>query len=103
MYNTAFLKKLFIFCGFFILFSCDKDYNVVGEDLIGDNNFELGKYYSPVKAYNQGTGVVQSNNLPINAFGFYTNDAFGTTAASFATKVSLAAVNPTRVLMALQE
>nr|WP_315158416.1 DUF4270 domain-containing protein [uncultured Flavobacterium sp.] len=95
MYNTAFLKKLFIFCGFFIFFSCDKDYNVVGEDLIGNNNFVLTKEYYPVKAYNQRTGVVQSNNLPINAFGFYTNDAFGTTAASFATQVSLAAVNPT--------
>jgi Domain of unknown function (DUF4270) len=95
MYNTSFLKKLFILCGFFILFSCDKDYNVVGEDLIGDNNFELGKYYSPVKAYNQGTGVIQSNNLAINALGFYTNTAFGTTAASFATQVSLATANPT--------
>lgn len=95
MYTTAFLKKLFVFCGFLLLFSCDKDYNLVGEDLIGDNNFDLGKYYSPVKAYNQKTGVVQSNNLAINALGIYTNNAFGTTTASFVTQVSLSAVNPT--------
>jgi hypothetical protein len=95
MYTTAFLKKLFVFCGFLLLFSCDKDYNLVGEDLIGDNNFDLGKYYYPVKAYNQKTGPVQANNLPINALGFYTNPAFGTTAASFVTQVVLSEVNPT--------
>lgn len=95
MYNTSFIKKLSILCGFFILFSCDKDYNVVGEDLIGDNNFELGKYYSAVKAYNQGTGVVQTDNLAVNALGTYTNAAFGTTTASFATQLTLADVNPT--------
>lgn len=95
MYTTAFLKKLFVFCGFFILLSCDKDYNIVGDDLIGDNNFDLGKYYSPVKAYNQKTGSVQANNLPINALGFYTNAAFGTTEANFVTQVTLSSVNPT--------
>ncbi|MEM0577195.1 DUF4270 domain-containing protein [Flavobacterium polysaccharolyticum] len=95
MYNTTFFKKLFIICGFFILFSCDKDYNVIGEDLIGDNNFELGKYYYPVKAYNQATGAVQSDNLAVNALGTYTNPAFGTTSASFATQLTLASVDPT--------
>ncbi|MGL5111222.1 MAG: DUF4270 domain-containing protein [Flavobacterium sp.] len=95
MYTTAFFKKLFVFCVFFALCSCDKEYNIVGEDLIGDNNFDLGKYYSPVKAYSQKTGPVQSNNLPINALGFYTNPAFGSTEASFVTQVALSAVNPT--------
>jgi Domain of unknown function (DUF4270) len=94
MYNTAFLKKLFILCGFFILFSCDKDFNVVGEDLIGNNNFDLAKEYYPVKAYNQKTGVVQTDNLVINALGFYTNAAFGTTSASFATQLTLEKANP---------
>lgn len=95
MYNTAFLKKLIFICGFFVFFSCDRDYIIVGEDLIGDNNFLLGRYYSAVKAYNQGTGAVQSNNLPINTLGIYTNTAFGTTTANFATQVELASVNPT--------
>ena len=47
MYNTAFLKKLIFICSFFMFFSCDKDYNVVGEDLLGDNNFELkGSFFT---------------------------------------------------------
>jgi hypothetical protein len=95
MYTTAFLKKLFVFCAFFLLISCDKEYNLVGEDLIGDNNFDLGKEYFTVKAYNQKTGVVQTNNLAVNALGVYTNAAFGTTTASFVTQVTLSAVNPT--------
>lgn len=95
MYNTALVKKVFILCGFFILFSCDKDYNVIGEDLIGASNFKLDKEYFAVKAYNQGTGVVQSDNLAVNALGTYTNAAFGTTSASFATQLSLASVSPT--------
>ncbi|MGL2988430.1 DUF4270 domain-containing protein [Flavobacterium sp. RSSA_27] len=94
MYNTAFLKKLFLLCSFFILFSCDKDFNVVGEDLIGNNNFDLVKEYYSVKAYNQKTGVVQTDNLPINALGFYTNATFGTTSASFATQLTLEKANP---------
>lgn len=95
MYNTTFLKKLIFICSFLMFVSCDKDYNVVGEDLIGENNFELGKYYSSVKAYNQSTGVIQSDNLPINSLGIYTNAAFGTTTASFATQVELASIDPT--------
>lgn len=95
MYTTAFLKKLFVFCGLFLLISCDKEYNLVGEDLIGDNNFDLGKEYFTVKSYNQKTGSVQSNNLPINALGMFTNPAFGTTTANFVTQVTLSAVNPT--------
>ena len=92
MYNTALIKKVFILCGFFMLFSCDKDFNVVGEGLIGASNFKLDKYYSAVKAYNQSTGAVQSDNLLVNAFGTYTNAAFGTTSASIAAQLSLASV-----------
>lgn len=94
MYNSAFLKKLFILCSFFILCSCDKDYNIVGEDLIGNNNFKLEKNYYPVLAYNQKTGAVQSNNLPINALGIFTNSPFGTTTASFVTQISLGTISP---------
>ena len=63
--------------------------------MIGDNNFELGKEYYAVKAYNQSTGAIQSDNLPINTLGMYTNAAFGTTTASFATQVELVSVDPT--------
>lgn len=89
MYQTAFLKKYVLLFVFFALVSCDKEFNAVGDDLIGDNNFDLGKYYSSVKAYNQKTGALQTNNSPINALGIYTN-GFSTTTASYATQLALA-------------
>ncbi len=77
------------------MYSCDKDYNAIGGDLIGEDHFDLSTYTSNVIAYNQKIGPVQSNNLPVNALGIYTNPAFGTTTANFATQLSLGSSNPT--------
>ena len=87
------LIPLVVSITFFV--SCDKDYNTIGDTLIGENHFELDKYSSNVLAYNQKTGPVQSNNLPINPLGIYDNPAFGKTSANFATQLTLASVNPT--------
>jgi hypothetical protein len=52
------LKKSFFKTISFLLFtvlfiSCDKEYNVVGADLIGDSSFDLAKYEYAVVAYNK--------------------------------------------------
>jgi hypothetical protein len=79
---------------FFI--SCDKDFNEIGSDVIGENNFGFERNTtSTVVAFNQPTGVVQSNNLPINALGIYNNPLFGKTKANFVSQVQMASVNPT--------
>lgn len=77
-----------------LLYSCDKDYNAIGGDLIGDNHFDLSTYTSNVTAYNQKITAVQSNNLAINGLGIYANPAFGTTTASFATQLGLETLSP---------
>lgn len=89
MYNNSYFKKMLVLASIIILYSCDKNYNEIGGNLIGDNHFGLTSYTSDVTAYNQKTGAVQSNNLAINALGVYVNPAFGTTTASFATQLSL--------------
>ena len=95
MYNNSFFKQI-LFVAIVIFFvSCDKEYNEVGADLIGQNNFALKDTTLAVVAYNQKIGAIQSNNLPLNALGIYDNPAFGTTTASFATQVSLSSLNPT--------
>lgn len=95
MYNNSFFKQI-LFVAIVIFFvSCDKEYNEVGADLIGQNNFALKDTTLAVVAYNQKIGAIQSNNLPVNALGIYDNPAFGTTTASFATQVSLSSLNPT--------
>ncbi|HEY6144462.1 MAG TPA: DUF4270 domain-containing protein [Flavobacterium sp.] len=94
MRNSIFFKSFLLFVSVVFFVSCDKDYNEVGDALIGENHFDLEKGNFIVTANNEKTGPVQSNNLPINALGIYNNQAFGKTTASFVTEVVLATVNP---------
>jgi hypothetical protein len=94
MLKNSFFKTIpFLF--FIVLFnSCDKEFNVIGEDLIGDNSFDIQKQEFPVIAYNQKLGPIQSNNLEVNALGIYDNPSFGTTKANFVTQLTLPSTNP---------
>jgi hypothetical protein len=95
MYNNSFFKKILLVACVTFLYSCDKDYNSIGDGLIGDNHFDFVKYSSNVVAYNQKVGPIQSNDLTINALGIFDNVAFGTTTANFATQIILESINPT--------
>lgn len=80
---------------FIVLFiSCDKEFNVAGVDLIGENSFDIKKAEFSVVSYNQKLGPIQSNNMAINALGVYNNPSFGTTKATFVTQMSLALYSP---------
>ncbi|MFD2908776.1 DUF4270 domain-containing protein [Flavobacterium ardleyense] len=86
-----FLKITVALAIVFTTLSCDKDYNSVGSDIVGDDHFDLEKYeVENLIAYSKATGAVQSNNLPINSLGVYENPALGTTTASFVTQLQLA-------------
>ncbi|MCF6129356.1 DUF4270 domain-containing protein [Flavobacterium sp. AS60] len=96
MYKKSFLRPILIVGLITIIFaSCDKDFNELGTDIVGDNHFgfEVDSTLT-VKAYNQKLGAIASNNLPINPLGFYSNPAFGTTQANFVTQVELSSINP---------
>lgn len=95
MHNNSIFKQILLVVSVVLFVSCDKDYNVIGDGLIGENHFDLAKETYDVVAYNQKIGPVQSNNLPINALGIYDNPAFGKTTANFATQLTLATVGPT--------
>lgn len=77
------------------MYSCDKDYNSIGSNLIGDNHFDLLQYSSNVVAYNQKMGAVASNNLAVNNLGIYNDPAFGKTTAHFAAQLNLGTIAPT--------
>ncbi|MDY0090306.1 MAG: DUF4270 domain-containing protein [Flavobacteriaceae bacterium] len=77
-----------------VLISCDKDFNTVGSDIIGENNFDFLAYRdSELKAYNLNLGAVQSNNLTINPLGVFNNSVFGKTTAHFVTQLELSSTN----------
>jgi hypothetical protein len=96
MQNNFFLKYILLGCISLLLIACDKDFNEIGSDIIDDDHFGLlYNEATTVAAYNQSVGSIQSNNLPINALGYYNNPYFGKTKASFVSQVELASVNPT--------
>ena len=87
MRNNSFFKIVFLAITTVFLASCDKDFNSIGGDLIGDEHFGLEHKYYDVLSYNQKLGSVQSNNLPVNPLGVYEDAVFGTTEASFVTQL----------------
>jgi len=96
--KTNFLKTILFIATTVVLISCDKDFNNIGGDIIGDEHYGMNKYSQDsltVNAYTKTTGVVDSKNLDINPLGIYVNPVFGTTVANFATQVQLASVAPT--------
>jgi hypothetical protein len=89
-----FFFKSFLF-GFVVVFiSCDKEFNEIGADLVDSDHYQFTRENFPVIAYNQSLGPVQTNNLPINALGYYNNPVFGKTKASFVTQLELGTINP---------
>ena len=96
MYKKSFLQPILLGLITLLFASCDKDFNELGTDIVGDDHFGSEKNTDlTIKAYNQKLGAVASNNLAINPLGFYQNPAFGTTEANFVTQVEMASVNPT--------
>lgn len=95
MYNTSFFKKILLIATVALFYSCDKEFNSIGDDIIGDSNFDLDSTSYKVNTYNQKVTPVASNNLPINALGIYDNPVFGETVANFNTQVALESYSPT--------
>lgn len=99
MNKTIFFKKLstVIVVLFFlsIFVACDKDFNTIGSDVVGDENFNFESISLPVTAFNQKVDAVQTSNLPINQLGIYNSSVFGRTTANFVTQLNLATVKPT--------
>ena len=95
MKYNAIVKSIFTLTTVLFLASCDRDFNTVGANFVGDEHFGLEHYQAGITTRNQVTGAVQSNNLPVTYFGYYNNPAFGKTTASFATQLGLSVNNPT--------
>lgn len=94
--KKSFLKISSLLLFSIVLVSCDKDFNSLDSDVIGDNNFDLELYdEASIIAYSKATPPIQTNNLPINSLGVYNNSVFGKTKAQFVTQVELASPNPT--------
>lgn len=91
--NTYTKAALLFFA--FIFISCDKDFNTLGSDIVGDEHFNFTEYFAEnLNAYVEGTGPVQTNNLALNSLGIYKNPVFGTTKAHFVSQIEMGTPNP---------
>lgn len=95
MINNKFFKGLAIALTAIFAVSCDKDYNSIGSDIIGNEHFTFGdgELFS-VRAYNQKTGSIQTDNLPLNQLGIINSSTFGSTTAHFVTQLEMVLTNP---------
>ena len=92
---NSFFKTFLLGLSLVLFASCDKDFNEVGTNIIGDDHYDFDvDSTKTVVAYNPPFGAVQTNNLPTNALGYYNHPVFGKTKASFVTQVELIAANP---------
>jgi hypothetical protein len=77
------------------LTSCDQEFNEMGSGIVDGDHFAfLPDNLSTVRAYSLPVDVLQSNNLPINSLGIYSNPVFGKVRANFVTQIELATLNP---------
>jgi len=90
MYKTSFFKKSLLAVMAVFLYSCDKDFNAIGDGLVGDDHFGLESEKYDVLAFNQEVTPIQSSTMTPNALGIFDNPLFGTTTANFVTQVGLA-------------
>jgi len=95
MNKNSFIKHLLFVLAVVFFASCDNDFNVLGTDIVGIDNFELEKMEYPVRTTNIELGAVETTNLPVNPLGVYNNPVYGLTHANFATQLQLATINPT--------
>ena len=90
MTNSSFLKKLLFALSVVFFVSCDKDFNTLGSDIVGDDiHSNTSRLEVGVVAYDRPTGAVQSNNLPLNQLGILDNPVFGKTVSHFVTQVQI--------------
>ena len=95
MNKISLIKKFVLLFSVVFFASCDKEFNTIGSEIVGDDYFNFTKEELAVTAANFATGPVQTNNLTLNSLGAYHDPAFGTTTAHYVTQAELPFANVT--------
>ncbi|TYA60128.1 DUF4270 domain-containing protein [Formosa maritima] len=66
--------------------ACDNDYNSLESDIQGIENFHTDNDVFPIVAYNKKVNPVQTNNLPSNFLGVYTDPIYGQSVTNIITQ-----------------
>lgn len=96
MKKTSFLKRfaLLIFTSLVVL-ACHEDYAPVGNEVIGDPNFDFQLYdLATIKAYSRKAAPVQTNNMNGYQLGIYDDPVYGLTEVNLLAQVTMAETQP---------
>lgn len=101
MSKKTLFKSILLALGLIGLQSCDKDFNTIGNSVIGEPDFDIESYkVSDLVAYNQGFGnhtpsAVESTNFNEVFLGAYRDPVFGNTTTSLVAKIGYPSTFPT--------
>lgn len=89
-------KSLILLALTVIMTSCHEDNNLVGNEVIGDPNFEFKLFdESTIIAYSRKANPVQTTSLNAYQMGVYIDPVYGTTTANVLSQVTLSKTQPT--------
>ena len=88
------MKSRFLILILITLFSCTKEYNTIGTDILKSDTFKTNVELVPINVVQKATPPFKSNALPAYQLGSINDNIFGTSEASFITQVNLSEISP---------
>ena len=88
------MKSRFLILTLITLFSCTKEYNTIGTDILKSDTFKTNVELVPINVVQKATPPFKSNALPAYQLGSINDNLFGKSEASFITQVNLSEISP---------
>ena len=88
------MKLRFLILLLITLFSCTKEYNTIGTDILKSDTFKTNVELVPINVVQKATPPFKSNALPAYQLGSINDNLFGKSEASFITQVNLSEISP---------
>ena len=88
------MKPRFLILILITLFSCTKEYNTIGTDILKSDTFKTNVELVPINVVQKATPPFKSNALPAYQLGSINDNLFGKSEASFITQVNLSEISP---------
>ena len=88
------MKSKFLILVLITLFSCTKEYNTIGTDILKSDTFQTNVELVPINVVQKAIPPFKSNALPAFQLGSINDNLFGKSEASFITQVNLSELSP---------
>ena len=88
------MKSKFLILLLITLFSCTKEYNTIGTDILKSDTFRTNVELVPIKVVQKAVPSFKSNALPAYQLGSINDNLFGKSQASFITQINLSEISP---------